>query len=196
MKRLLVLLPLALLVGCVSNEPVKPQTKTVLTAPPLPPALTEMQKTMRPMAMKAADARVMSAAAPMVMAAEATSTEPALPYVARTTSITITNFPIFKLTATYDAQVYGFGVAVSDDLKTWISAGEARWTNAVTENPYLYAGTMEHRVWIGEPQWQVIHRPNGTTTNLWKIIVVDKTAQQVKRFYMVYPLGPVTGLPY
>lgn len=142
---------------------------------------------------KMTESRVMAmAAAPMVMAAG----EPELPYMARMTSMVITNLPMFKLTIKYDAQVYGFGVAYSDDLQTWNVVGEAQWTNAAPENPFLYAGTTEHRIWIDEPQWQVTHRPNGTTTNLWKITLIDKTAKQAKRFYKIYPIGPVTGLPY
>lgn len=149
---------------------------------------------MSPRAAAAAPAVMAVSAAPMVSAASVA--EPSLPYVARTTSITITNQPIFKLTATYEANVYGFGVAYSEDLTNWTPAGEARWTNTVSENPFLYAGTTEHRIWIGEPQWQVTHRPNGTTSNLWKIVLIDHTAGQAKRFYMVYPLEAVSGLPY
>lgn len=88
--------------------------------------------------------------------------------------------------------VMGYGLAYSDDMVNWIYVGEAHWTNATPNNPFVdEQGVTEHRIWIGEKQWSAVHTPGAL--NEWRITIVDGV--KTRRFYRVYPLEAVTGLP-
>lgn len=88
--------------------------------------------------------------------------------------------------------VMGYGIAYSDDMVKWVYVGEAHWTNAAPYNPFVdERGVTEHRIWISEKQWSAVHTPGAL--NEWRITIVDGVKTQ--RFYRVYPLEPVTGLP-
>lgn len=128
--------------------------------------------------------------------ASATVSEPLLPPVAKMLSIEITNVTAKLVHITYDMQVQSFGIAYSEDLVNWTIVGESYWTNSVAVNPFLQPGLTEHSVWMTDDAWMVSHTP-GVGTNAWKLHLFDLIvpADKPHRFYMVYPLGEVTGVP-
>lgn len=130
------------------------------------------------------------------MMAAAVAPEPTIPYVAKMTSFTMTNIQAKLVHITFEMATSSFGIAYSDDMINWVNVGEANWTNAAAENPFVEPGVTEHSVWITDTAWMSVHTP-GVSTNAWKLHIYDLIvpATHPRRFYKVYPLGPVTGLP-
>lgn len=190
MKNLALLLVIVL-TGCVTtprpvSEPPLPEVyddpQVDTSLPPMPPGMETMTLT------RVAARAVAVASAPAV---------PAQPQFTTITEFTVTNTAMQHVLIRQDmATPFGFGVAFSDDLLTWHVAGESRWTNSTAWNPFMEPGITEHKIRIGEPTWSAAHVETNSEP-IWKITIEDLTTPpgHPRRFYKVYPLESVTGLP-
>ncbi len=201
MKRVLTVSMLALLlIGCKSTVYVAPPTALVKTnqvpaMPPLPPGIEKI-RSMMPVMTDAQRSMSLTARSATMSAAALVPAEPEFPRIAKMTSFQMTNITAKLVHITFDMAAESFGLAYSDDMINWITVGEANWTNATPNNPFMEPGVTEHSIWITDPTWMTFHTP-GIGTNSWKLHVFDliTPADRPQRFYKIYPLGPVTGLP-
>ena len=190
MKNVLILtLSTMVIVGCVAPRST-PQKDTALDLPPLPEPMLA-SRTVRRTTETRIEPKIMSLAAPTRSAADLLN---APNHFATLISLKIEEQPEQQVTVRFNCAAFGFGVAYSTDLQHWTYVGEAHWDVPVDTNPFLSPGLTEHRIWIPGSQWQVLHRPDGLA-NQWQITLFDQTPRTDARFYMIYPLQAITGLP-